>query len=184
MTITKRLLSDRIITPVGELAILATEDGRLCAVGFTDGHARMERQIAAHSRGDDVELMPTSNPFGLSSALRRYFAGELAAIQGLPLQMEGTDFQRRVWRALLDIPCGETCSYGDIARRIGSSAAVRAVGLANGKNPIAIVVPCHRVIGQNGTLTGYGGGLERKRWLLSHEQRLGQNLELPLSAAR
>lgn len=183
MTATKRLLSDRIITPVGELVILAADDGRLCAVGFTDGHARMERQILAHSRGDDAALIPTSNPFGLTDALRRYFAGDLAAIQGLPLLMEGTEFQRRVWRALLEIPCGETCSYGDIARRIGNAAAVRAVGLANGKNPIAIVVPCHRVIGQNGTLTGYGGGLERKRWLLSHEQRLGQNLELPLSAA-
>lgn len=179
----ERLLTDRIDTPLGELSILADSAGRLRAVGFTEGHARMERRLLAHTLSGDSAPLSTSNPGGFSAALRRYFAGDLGAIEGLPLLMEGSEFQRRVWRALLEIPCGETCSYGDIARRIGNSAAVRAVGLANGKNPIAIVVPCHRVIGQNGTLTGYGGGLERKRWLLSHE--LGRrSLELPLTAAR
>lgn len=100
--------------------------------------------------------------------LRAYFARELQSFE-LPLRLEGTEFQQRVWNALLEIPYGETRSYRDIAVRIGATAAVRAVGLANGRNPIGIVVPCHRVIGKNGALTGYGGGLQRKQWLLQHE---------------
>jgi methylated-DNA-[protein]-cysteine S-methyltransferase len=95
--------------------------------------------------------------------------------------MDGTDFQRTVWRALRQIPCGTTIFYGELARRIGRPAAVRAVGLANGANPVGVVVPCHRVIGSDGSLTGYGGGIERKRWLLAHE-RARADLELPLSA--
>ncbi len=102
--------------------------------------------------------------------LEAYFAGELQAFD-LPLAAEGTAFQKRVWTALCDIPYGETISYGELARRIGQPAAARAVGLANGQNPISIVVPCHRVIGANGSLTGYGGGLPRKRWLLAHESK-------------
>lgn len=100
--------------------------------------------------------------------LRAYFAGELRQFD-LQLEPEGTEFQRRVWDALLEIPFGETRSYKDIALRIGDLAAVRAVGLANGRNPISVIVPCHRVIGTNGDLTGYGGGLPRKQWLLAHE---------------
>ncbi|HTQ03449.1 MAG TPA: methylated-DNA--[protein]-cysteine S-methyltransferase [Polyangiaceae bacterium] len=157
------LLIDEFETPIGKLAVLADEAGRLHAVGFFDGHARMESVLGrgAHRRAKD--------PAGLTSALRAYFEGELAAIDGLQVVMGGTDFQRSVWRGLLTIPCGQTRSYGDIARQIGRPNAVRAVGLANGSNPIGIVVPCHRVIGSNGTLTGYGGGIERKRWLLAHE---------------
>lgn len=102
--------------------------------------------------------------------LQAYFAGELRDFD-LPLAAEGTPFQQRVWRALCDIAYGETISYGELARRIGQPTASRAVGLANGQNPIAIVVPCHRVIGADGSLTGYGGGLERKRWLLAHERK-------------
>lgn len=101
--------------------------------------------------------------------LAEYFAGERTEFD-LPLEMEGTAFQRTVWSALREIPYGETCSYGEIARNIGSPAAFRAVGLANGHNPISIIVPCHRVIGANGSLTGYGGGLERKRLLLDLEK--------------
>jgi methylated-DNA-[protein]-cysteine S-methyltransferase len=100
--------------------------------------------------------------------LRAYFAGELNTFD-LPLKLEGTAFQMRVWQALLEIPYGQTCSYKDVALRIGDIGAVRAVGLANGRNPIGIIVPCHRVIGSNGSLTGYGGGLPRKQWLLQHE---------------
>ena len=177
MTNPLKLLVDQIDSPVGQVAIVADEEGRLRAVGFREGHARMDQLL-------ERTLTPAKNPGGLSAALRRYFAGDLGAIEGLPLLMEGTDFQRSVWRALQEIPCGETRSYADIARRIGNPAAVRAVGLANGKNPIGIVVPCHRVIGQDGTLTGYGGGIERKRWLLAHEQRRGANLELSLTASR
>jgi methylated-DNA-[protein]-cysteine S-methyltransferase len=106
-------------------------------------------------------------------ALRRYFAGELAAIDDLPVKTAGTAFQREVWRALREIECGTTVSYAKLAERIGRPTAVRAVGLANGANPIGVVVPCHRVIGADGSLTGYGGGMERKRWLLRHEASAG-----------
>lgn len=100
--------------------------------------------------------------------LQAYFAGRLTAFD-LPLAPNGTDFQRRVWSALTKIPFGTTISYADLARRLSNAAAVRAVGAANGRNPIPIIVPCHRVIGSDGSLTGFGGGLERKRWLLKHE---------------
>jgi methylated-DNA-[protein]-cysteine S-methyltransferase len=103
-----------------------------------------------------------------SKQLREYFAGARTTFD-VPLAPVGTEFQRSVWDQLLAIPYGATCSYGDVARAIGSPSASRAVGAANGKNPIAIIVPCHRVIGANASLTGYGGGLERKRWLLEHE---------------
>ena len=103
-----------------------------------------------------------------SAQLASYFAGERSDFR-LPLRMEGTPFQQRVWRELCEIPYGETISYGELARRVGQPGSARAVGLANGRNPIAIIVPCHRVIGSNGKLTGYGGGLDRKAWLLDHE---------------
>lgn len=101
--------------------------------------------------------------------MQRYFAGELSIIDDLPVKTAGTDFQRQVWQELRKIPCGETISYGELAQRINRPTASRAVGMANGLNPISIVVPCHRVIGQQGALTGYAGGVERKRWLLMHE---------------
>ncbi len=163
---------DHVETPIGRLAVVADHEGRLCAVGWTDGHSRMERLLRGGPGGRGVAIVPATDPAGLTTALRGYFAGDLGAIDGLPVAFpDGTEFQRRVWRALRDIPCGETCSYGQLARRIGSPAAVRAVGLANGANPIGVVVPCHRVIGADGSLTGYGGGIERKRWLLAHEGR-------------
>lgn len=160
---TERLLIDQLRTPLGELAVVVDEAGHLHAVGFTDGHDRM----TAFLERDGITR--AKDPSGLTSVLQAYFDGELAAIEGLRVALGGTDFQNAVWRGLLTIPCGETRSYGDLARQVGRPKAVRAVGLANGSNPIAIVVPCHRVIGSNGTLTGYGGGLERKRWLLAHE---------------
>jgi O-6-methylguanine DNA methyltransferase len=106
-----------------------------------------------------------------SAWLQSYFAGTPLPVNGLPLDMRGAPFELRVWAELRKIPAGETCSYGDIARRLGEPGASRAVGAANGANPIAIVVPCHRVIGANGSLTGYGGGLDKKTWLLNHERR-------------
>ena len=168
MTKPLKLLLDHLATPLGKLALVADEEGRLHAVGFTGGHARMERAL------DEAKPTRAKDPSGLTSALSAYFDGELAAIADLPVVFGGTDFQRSVWRGLRKIPCGETRSYGDLARQIGRPKAVRAVGLANGSNPIGIVVPCHRVIGSNGTLTGYGGGIERKRWLLAHEHALGE----------
>ncbi|MBL8612667.1 MAG: methylated-DNA--[protein]-cysteine S-methyltransferase [Myxococcales bacterium] len=155
---------DFVSTPLGRFALLVDGDGRLCASGFADGHARMERELA------DGALDPQPAPPGVSGAVVRYFAGDLGALRGIPLALRGTPFQLAVWRALADIPCGETRSYAEVARAIGRPAAVRAVGLANGANPLALVLPCHRVIGSDGSLTGYGGGVERKRWLLSHER--------------
>jgi methylated-DNA-[protein]-cysteine S-methyltransferase len=127
----------------------------------------MHRLLRAHH--GEIELREERERLGIRAALERYFAGDLFALDGLPVATNGTAFQQTVWRALRAIPAGTTLSYGALAIRIGKPQAMRAVGLANGANPVGIVVPCHRVIGANGTLTGYGGGLPRKRWLLAHE---------------
>ncbi|MCV7067541.1 methylated-DNA--[protein]-cysteine S-methyltransferase [Mycolicibacterium farcinogenes] len=146
-------------SPVG-LLTLAGRDGRLM-------HLRMVDQTYEPSR-TGWETDDSAFPEAVEQ-LAAYFAGKLTEFD-LELDMVGTQFQRRVWEALRTIPYGETCSYGEIARQIGSPAAFRAVGLANGHNPIGIIVPCHRVIGANGSLTGYGGGLDRKRALLELEK--------------
>jgi methylated-DNA-[protein]-cysteine S-methyltransferase len=164
-----RLLIDRMQTAIGEMIIVADHDGNLRATDWTEHEERMRRFLRLHYGDDGFNLEPKRNPGGLTEAIRSYFAGELRSIDQLPVETTGTDFQREVWRALREIPCGETTSYGKLAERIGRPAAVRAVGLANGSNPVGVVVPCHRVIGADGSLTGYGGGLERKRWLLKHE---------------
>lgn len=163
------LLIDRIETPIGEMLIVADHDGNLRAVDWTDHETRMRRLLGLHYGEDGFRLEPARNPSRLTNAIGSYFAGELTAIDTLPVQTAGTPFQRAVWRALREINCGSTVSYAKLAERIGRPTAVRAVGLANGSNPIGVVVPCHRVIGANGSLTGYGGGIERKRWLLEHE---------------
>lgn len=165
-----QLLMDRIDTPIGELLIAADLLGSLRALDFTDHEDGLHRLLQRQYGEKQFQIEPTQNPFGLTDAIGRYFAGELKAIDTLPVHTGGTSFQREVWQALRTIPCGTTISYGALARQIGRSSAVRAVGLANGSNPIPIVVPCHRVIGSNGSLTGYGGGLERKCWLLKHEK--------------
>jgi methylated-DNA-[protein]-cysteine S-methyltransferase len=171
---------DRISTPIGELLIVADREGSLRAIDWTDYEVRMRRFLRLHYGAEGFALEAARNQHGLSQAISRYFAGETTAIDNLPVATAGTPFQREVWQALRTIPCGATLSYGELARRIGRPAAVRAVGLANGSNPIGVVVPCHRVIGANGALTGYGGGIERKRWLLAHEGvqlwRTGKNL--------
>jgi methylated-DNA-[protein]-cysteine S-methyltransferase len=122
-------------------------------------------------------LTVATDPAGISSRLRAYFGGDLAALDAIEVDTGGTSFQQDVWRALREIPVGKTVSYGELARRIGRPSATRAVGLTNGLNPCAVVVPCHRVIGADGSLTGFGGGLHRKRWLLEHE-----GAQLPLFA--
>lgn len=154
---------DRFATPIGELALLADAEGRLVAAGFTAQHKRM-RDLEAPG------LVPKKDPGGLSAKLKRYFAGDLGIIDDLPIALEGTPFQRTVWNALRGIPTGTTWSYAALAKHIGRPTAIRAVGLANGMNPICVIVPCHRVIGSDGSLTGYGGGLARKKWLLAHER--------------
>ncbi len=166
-----RLLVDRIATPVGELVLAADAEGRLHGIGWTDHEAMLMRDLRRHCGKRPFKLEPAKNPGGLSAALRAYFAGDVKRIDRLPVAWGGTEFQRAVWKALRSIPCGEPVSYGELARRIGRASAVRAVGHANGTNPVSIVVPCHRVIGSDGTLTGYGGGLERKRWLIDHERK-------------
>jgi methylated-DNA-[protein]-cysteine S-methyltransferase len=168
---------DRIETPIGEMLIVADYDGNLRAVDWTDHEMRMRRLLRLHYGEDGFRLDPAQNPNALTNAISRYFSGDLTAIDTLPVQTAGTPFQRDVWRALREITCGSTLSYAKLAGRIGRPTAVRAVGLANGSNPIGVVVPCHRVIGANGSLTGYGGGIERKRWLLEHE---GGRASVPL----
>jgi len=129
----------------------------------------MHRSLRLQYGENGFRLEWVHNSSHVTRAISRYFAGELAAIDSLPVKTGGTPFQRAVWHALRNIPCGTTISYAQLAGQIGRPAAVRAVGLANGANPIGVVVPCHRVIGADGSLTGYGGGIERKRWLLRHE---------------
>jgi methylated-DNA-[protein]-cysteine S-methyltransferase len=163
-----KFLTDRIKTPIGDLDIVADKDGRLRAVEWTDHADRMHRSLRIQY--GQYELASARNPAGTSAALRAYFSGDVMAIDRLKVATGGTDFQKAVWKALRGIACGETITYAVLAQRVGRPTAVRAVGHANGDNPISVVVPCHRVIGTNGSLTGYGGGIERKRWLLAHEQ--------------
>jgi len=157
-------------TPIGELSIVADDDGNLRAVDWKDHEARMLRLLRLHYGQHGFKLEEVCDLGGLAAGIKAYFTGDLKAINHLPVQTAGTPFQREVWHALRKIPCGQTLSYGKLAERIGRPAAIRAVGLANGSNPVGIVVPCHRVIGADGSLTGYGGGIERKKWLLTHEK--------------
>ena len=165
------LFVDLISTPIGPLMIAASVEGNLRVALFTEEEAVLTDQLRLHYGKTGFTLQHAGNPSGLSATISRYFAGELTVIDTIPVATGGTPFQRKVWQELRNIPCGATTSYGELARRIGHPTAVRAVGAANGDNPIAVVVPCHRVIGANGSLTGYGGGIERKRWLLDHENR-------------
>jgi methylated-DNA-[protein]-cysteine S-methyltransferase len=169
-----QLFVDRVNTPIGELLLVSDNAGKLRAVDWTDYESRMLRLLRLHYGKNGFKLEPAYNPHGLTDAIKRYFAGDVDAIGDIPVETVGTAFQRSVWNELRRIPSGAAISYGRLAERIARPKAVRAVGLANGANPIGIVVPCHRVIGSNGSLTGYGGGLERKRWLLEHERKYVQ----------
>ena len=166
-----RFLLDTFETPVGQLFLVTDEQGMLRALDFEDYHARLIRLLDKHYQLYQLEAVSGSAPQPLTKALNAYFAGDLRALDLISTETAGTDFQRSVWQALRDIPAGQTRSYGQLALAIGRPAASRAVGLANGSNPVALVVPCHRVIGASGKLTGYGGGLWRKHWLLEHEAR-------------
>jgi methylated-DNA-[protein]-cysteine S-methyltransferase len=170
------LSMDRIDSPLGQLFIVADKRGNLRATAWGDYESYLRPSLELHYGKNGFTIEPVRNPGGLTEAIARYFAGDLAAIDTLPVQTAGTPFQREVWRALREIPCGTTISYATLAQRIDRPKAVRAVGLANGANPVGIVVPCHRVIGSDGSLTGYGGGIERKRWLLRHERAIPNDL--------
>ena len=164
-----RIFLERMESPLGEVIVGTDKEGVLRVVDFADYEPRMLKLLERHYGQDKVTLAEAGTPSAAARALVAYFQGDLKAIRKLKTAHGGTAFQRRVWKALRAIPTGRTTTYGQLAARLGMPQAARAVGLANGANPIAIVVPCHRVIGADGTLTGYGGGLSRKQWLLAHE---------------
>jgi methylated-DNA-[protein]-cysteine S-methyltransferase len=163
---TVTLSRTRLTTPIGPLVAFAHE-GALCALSFVEG--RYDPLAALHARFGPVKTRD-EDPLDVRGTFAEYFRGRLDALDALPVDPGGTPFQGRVWAVLRTIPAGRTLSYRDVAGRVGAASAVRAVGAANGQNPIAIVVPCHRVIGADGRLVGYGGGLQRKEWLLAHER--------------
>ena len=161
------LTLDTIPAPIGAFLIAVDQDGILRGVDFWADEPRL-RALLRRQYGD-VKVETGHAPAPIRRAFEDYFAGDIRALERVPVETVGTAFQRKVWAALQRIPAGETRSYGQLAVEIGEPKAMRAVGLANGQNPIAIVIPCHRVIGADGSLTGFGGGLPRKRWLLTHE---------------
>lgn len=161
------LTLDVLATPIGEIDVVTDARGQLRVLEFHDQPQRLARALRLHHR-DQAVATGAASP-AVRDGLVAYFAGELAALKAIPWAIGGTAFQQQLWNALVEIPLGEATTYARLAERIGRPSAVRAVGLANGANPIAVVVPCHRVIGTGGALTGYGGGIERKRWLLAHE---------------
>lgn len=156
-------------SPIGEVMV-AVRGGRVCALTFADGWAKQRGALL--KRLPNAEFVPAADPAGIIGRLAKYFRGQLDALDEVEVDTGGTPFQQRVWSALREIRPGRTSSYGELARAIGSSSAVRAVGAANGANPVSIIVPCHRVIGADGKLVGYGGGMDRKRWLLAHEHAI------------
>ncbi|MBR8653582.1 methylated-DNA--[protein]-cysteine S-methyltransferase [Achromobacter sp. Marseille-Q0513] len=164
---------ERLKTPIGVMLVLTDAQGRLRAVDWDDHESRMHKLLGRQYGKDAVALRPATAASEAGRSLEAYFCGYLEAIDRVPVATGGTAFQRQVWAALRGIPAGSHVNYGQLAQAIGRSEAVRAVGAANGANPIGIVVPCHRVIGANAALTGYGGGLHRKRWLLEHEGAAG-----------
>lgn len=159
----------KVASPIAPLLLVTDTEGTLRALDFSDNEQRMHGMLRGHY--DDFVLESSELPNSIAQALDAYFAGDLGALDDIRTATGGTSFQLEVWKELRAIKAGRTKSYGELAAAVGRPKASRAVGAANGSNPISIVVPCHRVIGANGTLTGYGGGLPRKRWLLEHEQR-------------
>jgi methylated-DNA-[protein]-cysteine S-methyltransferase len=176
-----KLFFDHVETPVGRLVLVADNAGQLRMLSFHSAEDEWRREFKRWFAG--ATPVARRDPFGLVSKLKAYFEGDMDALESIPVSFGGTPFQNKVWNALRGISVGTTTSYGALAKKIGEPKAMRAVGLANGSNPIAIVVPCHRVIGSDGTLTGYGGGLPRKRWLLDHEARhCAKSFELEATA--
>ncbi len=162
----KELQLDHIDSPIGTILIVVDGE-QLCSLDFADYEQRM--MILLLRRYGPIRLAQIIDPCGFSSRIRDYFAGDYRCLDAIPVSTGGTAFQQQVWSTLRTIPPGTTINYGEIAAKLGKPAAYRAVGGANALNPIPIVLPCHRVIGADTSLTGYGGGIERKRWLLQHE---------------
>ena len=159
-------------TPIGEMYAVTDDGARLRAFAWSAHESRGIDQLR-QQYGARIGIEHGRIAAPVRRAIEEYFAGDLLAIERIDCATNGTPFQQEVWNALRTIPAGTTLSYGALAARIRNPSAVRAVGLANGSNPIAVVLPCHRVIGTDGSLTGYGGGLPRKRWLLAHEKVKG-----------
>jgi methylated-DNA-[protein]-cysteine S-methyltransferase len=174
------LVVDHLPSPIGEMYAITDEAGRLRALAWSDHEYRGIQQLRQR-HGSRIRIEAGSIPASVRKAIDDYFTGDVHAVDSIECATDGTPFQQEVWRALRDIPAGATLSYGALAARIGKPNAVRAVGLANGSNPICIALPCHRVIGTDGSLTGYGGGLDRKRWLLAHERVKGLLGDAPRS---
>jgi len=168
---------EKLDTPTGWMLVVTDENECLRALDWQDHEDRMMRLLGRHY-GPGLRLRDIPGRTVPVRALEAYYAGDLEAIARLPIAHNGTDFQRAVWDELRRIPTGSTLSYAELAVNIGRPGAARAVGLANGSNPVAIVVPCHRVIGADSSITGYGGGIDRKRWLLAHERALGATMPL------
>lgn len=160
---------ERITTPIGQLLLVTDEQQCLRAIDWDDYEERMYLLMRRQYKGVPIAVQETDKESEAARNIQTYFQGDIDIINTMKVALGGTDFQRQVWSALREIPVSKPFSYGELAIKIGRPAAVRAVGLANGANPISIVIPCHRVIGSNGQLTGYGGGLHRKQWLLQHE---------------
>ena len=166
------VLIDAIESPVGVLTV-AERAGRVCLLHFGPDGPAVHEMFDRWYPGEPRVRQPVP---GVAAVMGRYFNGEVGVLDAIPVELNGTPFQKNVWQALRRIPAGTTISYAELAKRIGDPAAVRAVGTANGANPVAVIVPCHRVIGSNGRLTGYGGGLDRKQWLLEHEGVVSRSL--------
>lgn len=162
----KELLVDYIPSPIGKIVIVVDGD-RLCSLDFEDYAERMMKLL--RRRYADVLLKQVDDPHGFSSRIKKYFAGDYEGLRAIPVHTGGTPFQQQVWSALREIPVGQTFAYSRLAAMVGKPKAARAVGMTVSLNPVAIVLPCHRVVGCNASLTGYAGGLDRKRWLLRHE---------------
>ena len=158
---------DRLTTPIGIALLVTDAEGALRALDLEDYEPRMRELLRLQYGAVDLSDLPA--PTEMRTALSGYFEGDLGQLSGVAWRIAGTPFQQRVWTALAQIPAGTTMSYGAMAARIDMPKAIRAVGHANGSNPISVVLPCHRLIGADGSLVKYGGGLERKRWLLRHE---------------
>lgn len=166
-TPTQTFFRDVLETPIGTALLVTDTDGALRALDWEDHEPRM-KQLLRLQYGT-VILTEAPAPRALKAALSGYFKGDLDRLTQIKWRVAGTAFQRKVWTALPTVSAGETISYGALAARLGMPKATRAIGHANGSNPISVVLPCHRLIGAQGSLTGYGGGLARKRWLLAHE---------------
>ncbi len=162
-----------LTTPLGRLEVVCDGDGQLRGVDWEDGQGRLLRLLSRQYRRNPIRFDSAGPPPPAAEALQAYFAGDLSAIDRLRVEPAGTPFQQRVWQALRVIPAGMTLSYAGLAARLGQPAAARAVGAANGANPVSVIIPCHRLVGSDRGLTGYAGGVRRKAWLLAHEGAAG-----------